>query len=181
MQNAIIRVDSTSTFVLKRRNTTGQNLYGWSNKPRPWRGRCQAGCSNTGGPHLPRKRAPLQKMGQNESLLCISWMRGVRKIKQKLRMLDFRLPVSHRFCQCWTWASVRRRWFSPVPWWASPVWFPLRWRSGWWWSPRPGPRSSGTPRETSWNCSREPGSWKVSLQGRKQTFLYLSTYELHRH
>ena len=29
--------------------------------PRPWRGRCRAGFSNTGGPPLPRKRAPLQK------------------------------------------------------------------------------------------------------------------------
>ena len=29
--------------------------------PRPWRGRCRAGYSNTGGPPLPRKRAPLQK------------------------------------------------------------------------------------------------------------------------
>ena len=29
--------------------------------PRPWRGRYRAGCSNTGGPPLPRKRAPLQK------------------------------------------------------------------------------------------------------------------------
>ena len=26
--------------------------------PRPWRGRCRAGYSNTGGPPLPRKRAP---------------------------------------------------------------------------------------------------------------------------
>ena len=29
--------------------------------PRPWRGRCRAGYSNTGGPPLPRKRAPLTK------------------------------------------------------------------------------------------------------------------------
>ena len=29
--------------------------------PRPWRGRCQAGCSNTGGPPLPRKKEPCQK------------------------------------------------------------------------------------------------------------------------
>ena len=28
--------------------------------PRPWRGRCQAGYSNTGGPPLPQKRALLQ-------------------------------------------------------------------------------------------------------------------------
>ena len=29
--------------------------------PRPWRGRCRAGYSNTGEPPLPRKRAPCQK------------------------------------------------------------------------------------------------------------------------
>ena len=29
--------------------------------PRPWSRRCQAGYSNTGGPPLPRKRAPFQK------------------------------------------------------------------------------------------------------------------------
>ena len=29
--------------------------------PRPWRGRCRANYSNTGGPPLPQKRAPLQK------------------------------------------------------------------------------------------------------------------------
>ena len=29
--------------------------------PRPWRGRCQTGYSNTGGPPLPRKRAPSSK------------------------------------------------------------------------------------------------------------------------
>ena len=28
---------------------------------RPWRGRCRAGYSNTGGPPLPQKRAPLTK------------------------------------------------------------------------------------------------------------------------
>ena len=31
--------------------------------PRPWRGRCRAGYSNTGGPPLPRKRAPSSKKG----------------------------------------------------------------------------------------------------------------------
>ena len=30
-------------------------------KTRPWRGRCRAGCSITGGPPLPRKMAPLVK------------------------------------------------------------------------------------------------------------------------
>ena len=29
--------------------------------PRPWRRRCRAGYSNTGGPPLPRKRAPFTK------------------------------------------------------------------------------------------------------------------------
>ena len=28
--------------------------------PRPWRGRCRAGYSNTGGPPLPRQREPLR-------------------------------------------------------------------------------------------------------------------------
>ena len=36
-------------------------LTGGLINPRPWRGRCQAGYSNTGGPPLPRKRAPLTK------------------------------------------------------------------------------------------------------------------------
>ena len=36
--------------------------------PRPWRGRCRAGYSNTGGPPLPRKRAPLQK--KSADLTC---------------------------------------------------------------------------------------------------------------
>ena len=31
--------------------------------PRPWRGICRAGYSNTGGPPLPRKRVPLTKKG----------------------------------------------------------------------------------------------------------------------
>ena len=34
-----------------------------------WRGRCRAGFSNTGGPPLPRKRAPLQK-----KVGCIQWL-----------------------------------------------------------------------------------------------------------
>ena len=33
--------------------------------PRPWRGRCRAGYSNTGGPPLPGKRAPGQKIVQD--------------------------------------------------------------------------------------------------------------------
>ena len=39
----------------------GVGHTGGLTNPRPWRGRCQAGYSNTGGPPLPRKRAPLQK------------------------------------------------------------------------------------------------------------------------
>ena len=37
--------------------------------PRPWHGRCRAGYSNTGGPPLPRKRAPSQKnpLGQKKT------------------------------------------------------------------------------------------------------------------
>ena len=39
----------------------GVGHMGGLTNPRPWRGRCRAGYSNTGGPPLPRKRAPLQK------------------------------------------------------------------------------------------------------------------------
>ena len=38
-----------------------RGAYGWSNKPRPWRGQCRAGSSNTGGFPKPRKRAPCKK------------------------------------------------------------------------------------------------------------------------
>ena len=37
--------------------------------PHAWRGRCQAGYSNTGGPPLPRKRAPFKKK-LCSTLLC---------------------------------------------------------------------------------------------------------------
>ena len=37
------------------------SFTGGLTNPRPWRGRCRAGYSNTGGPPLPQKRAPLQK------------------------------------------------------------------------------------------------------------------------
>ena len=36
--------------------------------PRPWRGRCRAGFSNTDGPPLPQKRAPYKK--SVESIEC---------------------------------------------------------------------------------------------------------------
>ena len=39
----------------------GVGHMGGLTNPRSWRGRCRAGCSNAGGPPLPRKRAPLQK------------------------------------------------------------------------------------------------------------------------
>ena len=39
----------------------GVGHTGGLTNPRPWHGRCRAGFSNTGGPPLPRKRAPLQK------------------------------------------------------------------------------------------------------------------------
>ena len=39
----------------------GVGHTGGLTNPHPWRGRCRAGYSNTGGPPLPRKRAPLQK------------------------------------------------------------------------------------------------------------------------
>ena len=39
----------------------GVGHTGGLTNPRPWRGRCRASYSNTGGPPLPRKRAPLQK------------------------------------------------------------------------------------------------------------------------
>ena len=38
-----------------------KKLTGSLTNPRPWRGRCRAGYSNTGGPPLPRKRAPSTK------------------------------------------------------------------------------------------------------------------------
>ena len=47
----------------------GVGHTGGLTNPRPWRGRCRAGYSNTGGPPLPRKRAPLQKKRwSNQSL-----------------------------------------------------------------------------------------------------------------
>ena len=39
----------------------GVGHTGGLTNPRPWRRRCRAGFSNTGGPPLPRKRAPIQK------------------------------------------------------------------------------------------------------------------------
>ena len=39
----------------------GVGHTGGLTNPCPWRGRCRAGFSNTGGPPLPRKRAPFTK------------------------------------------------------------------------------------------------------------------------
>ena len=44
----------------------GMGHTGGLTNPHPWCGRCRAGFSNTGGPPLPRKRAPLQKKELNE-------------------------------------------------------------------------------------------------------------------
>ena len=41
--------------------TGGVGHTGGLTNPRPWRRRCRAGYSNTGGPPLPRKRAPSSK------------------------------------------------------------------------------------------------------------------------
>ena len=50
----------------------GVGHTGGLTNPCPWRGRCRPGYSNTGGPPLPRKRAPLQKMQFfHSNILCI--------------------------------------------------------------------------------------------------------------
>ena len=46
----------------------GVGHTGGLTKPRPWRRRCRVGYSNTGGPPLPQKRAPLQKKAQLPAL-----------------------------------------------------------------------------------------------------------------
>ena len=48
---------------MKKKRSTKKNLLttGGLTNPRPWRGRCRAGYSNTGGPPLPQKRAPYTK------------------------------------------------------------------------------------------------------------------------
>ena len=51
--------------------------------PRPWRGRCQAGCPNTGGPPLPRKRVPLQKRNKNGQIFVpLPNVLGLAKFKK---------------------------------------------------------------------------------------------------
>ena len=44
----------------------GVGHTGGLTNPLPWRGRYQAGYSNTGGPPLPRKRAPLPKKNKEQ-------------------------------------------------------------------------------------------------------------------
>ena len=39
----------------------GEGHTGGVTNPRPWRGRCRSGSSNTGGPPLPQRRAPFTK------------------------------------------------------------------------------------------------------------------------
>ena len=46
----------------------GMGHTGGLTNPRPWRGRFRAGYSNTGGPPLPRKRAPVQKIHKHRSI-----------------------------------------------------------------------------------------------------------------
>ena len=48
-------------------------ITGGLTNPRPWRGRCRAGYSNTGGPPLPRKRAPLQKKKDLRPIVFGTW------------------------------------------------------------------------------------------------------------
>ena len=50
-----------TSIKLYFRFISGRSCTGGLKKTRPWRGRCRAGYSNTGGPPLPRKRAPLHK------------------------------------------------------------------------------------------------------------------------
>ena len=58
--------------------------YEWSNKPRPWRGRCRAGYSNTRWPPLPRKRAPCQKKMAHKLEISLNVKKdpalGIRKL-----------------------------------------------------------------------------------------------------
>ena len=54
--HAVLTAVCSYSYLLHKYRFTGGLT-----KPRPWRGRCRAGYSNTGGPPLPRKRAPLQK------------------------------------------------------------------------------------------------------------------------
>ena len=49
------------TVLMSPKNITVVGHKGGLTNPRPWRGKCRARFSNTGGPPLPRKRAPLQK------------------------------------------------------------------------------------------------------------------------
>ena len=78
----------------------GVGHTGGLTNPRPWRGRCRAGYFNTGGPPLPRKRAPLQKKPLNDIatfggyffLYCIcfqSRLSRARKVNESNGLLEF--------------------------------------------------------------------------------------------
>ena len=61
--------------------------------PRSWRGRCRAGYSNTGGPPLPRKRAPCQKKCDLTKfsifkLLLVSTVQSKRTLEKKWEKLE---------------------------------------------------------------------------------------------
>ena len=52
----------------------GVGHTGGLTNPRPWRGRCRAGYSYTGGPPLPQKRAPYQKKVAVWKMSIIAWL-----------------------------------------------------------------------------------------------------------
>ena len=79
----------------------GMGHIGGLTNPRPWRGRCQAGYSNTGGPPKPRKWAPCQKkqkggkkyfqqvalkpVSPNQRPQCIFWTQCMLKPSSKAK------------------------------------------------------------------------------------------------
>ena len=69
-------------------------ITGGLTNPRPWRRRCRAGFSNTGGPPLPRKRVPLQKKECQKNVattLIIPWpLVLLTEIKNYLEALQFK-------------------------------------------------------------------------------------------
>ena len=56
--------------------------------PRPWRRRCRAGYSSTGGPPLPRKRAPFKK--NKESRMERGAVHSLDVTFSKLQLLLFK-------------------------------------------------------------------------------------------
>ena len=59
----------------------GVGHTGGLTNPRPWRGRCRAGYYNTGGPPLPRKRAPLQK--KKKKIIFVAQVLSGKQKKKK--------------------------------------------------------------------------------------------------